>query len=156
MMKLHKLRIILTAFIITVIPLTACGNAQKTESEDPNVTNVYLDELLNEDMTDADKQRQYLVYLEQYLKENILEAQPDIEEADVTLVSDTESDFTVSSENDSEEIQVNVVLKLQDELTSISASKLADALATAIGNATTDNILIQDSEGTILFPDGTN
>ena len=156
MMKLHKLRIILTAFIITVIPLTACGNAQKAEAEDPNVTNVYLDEILNEDMTDADKERQYLVYLEQYLKENILEAQSDIEEADVTLVSNAESDFTVSSENDSEEIQVNVVLKLQDELTSISASKLADALATAIGNPTTDNIFIQDSEGTTLFPNVTN
>lgn len=155
-MYLNKLRIILTALIITVIPLTACGDVQKAEAEDSTVTNVYLDELFNEAMTDADKQRQYLVYLEQYLKEDILEAQPEIEEANVALVSNAESDFLINSENDAEEIQVNVVLKLEDELTSISASKLADVLATAIGNATTDNIFIQDSEGTTLFPDGTN
>lgn len=152
-MDLNKFRVYLTAFI-AAIPLTACGNSQSAVTESSSSTVSYdLEQTLSEDMTDTDKQKQYLAYLEQYLKEDVLESLSDVEDASVTLVSDTESGFPINSGNHSDEIQVNVMLKLQGGLTTYDASELADVIATAVGNPTTDNIVIQDSEGTLLFPD---
>lgn len=154
-MNLNKFQICLTTFI-AAIPLAACGNTPNAAAESSGSTASYnLEQSLNEDMTDAGKEAQYLAYLEQYLQEDILESLSDVENARVSLVSDTKSDILINSEKDSDEIKVNVMLELQDGLTTYDASELADVIATAVGNPTTDNIVIQDSEGTLLFPDKT-
>ena len=50
-----------------------------------------------------------------------------------------------------EESSASVVLELKDEFSVDSAAYLARAIATAIGNTTTEHIVIMDSEGNMLF-----
>lgn len=101
-------------------------------------------------LSDADKQSQYLAYLQNYLEKDVLEALPDIESADVTLSAPADTDGILISSD--EEIHVDVVLELSDGLSSYSASELADMLAKGIGNSTTDDITITDADGVRLFP----
>ena len=101
-------------------------------------------------VTEADKQRQYLVYLENFIKEGILEPISEVKNASVTLQSPTYSENTISS---NEEISVAVVLELEDELSTVSTTELADYLATAVGNTSTDEITIMDIDGNLLFPE---
>ncbi|MBD5453482.1 MAG: hypothetical protein HDR30_04020, partial [Lachnospiraceae bacterium] len=103
----------------------------------------------NDALTDEDKQRQYLAFLENFIQEEILEPLPEVKSASVTLQSPTGSENTI---NTNEEISVSVVLELQNELSTDSTTELADYLATAVGNTSTDEITIMDVDGNILFP----
>lgn len=149
---------------LTAAMLTACGsNAGNTSdntdiqtadsSSSYNVTDVVnADDAANgAGFTDKDRERQYLAYLENYLKEDVLIPLDDIKDAAVTLSAFTDTDNTLM--NADSEINIAVVLDLENELTAYSADELAEILAKGVGNESTDNIVIMDSDGNQLFPD---
>ena len=133
--------------LLAVSLLTACGSKNQ-EVQSYNIENIVLPSDGNE-LTEEDKQRQYLAYLENYIKDNFLEPLSEVKNASVTLQSPTGSENTI---NTNEEISVAVVLELQNELSPDSTTELAGYLATAVGNTSTDEITIMDVDGNILFP----
>ena len=146
-MKKHLLCITLLAASL----LTACGRKNQevhTYIYEPAST-YELPSEGNDTLTEADRQRQYLAYLENYIKDNLLEPLSEVKDASVALYSPTDSENTINS---NEEISVAVVLELQDELSTVSTTELADYLATAVGNTSTDEIIIMDVDGNMLFP----
>ena len=135
-------------FCITLLAaslLTACGSKNQ-EVQSYNVENIVLPE---ENVTEEDKQRQYLAFLENYIKDNVLEPLSEVKNASITLQSPMNSENTI---NTNEEISVAVVLELQNELSTARTTELADYLATAVGNTSTDEITIMDVDGNLLFP----
>ena len=142
-MKKHLLCITLLAASL----LTACGSKNQ-EVQSYNIENIVLPSDGNE-LTEEDKQRQYLAYLESFIADNVLEPLSEVKNASVTLQSPTYSENTISS---NEEISVAVVLELEDELSTVSTAELANYLATSVGNTSTDEITIMDIDGNILFP----
>lgn len=98
--------------------------------------------------TESDKQRKYVLYLEKYLEDNMLENFSAIKSANVTLNIPENTGTLIDS---GEEAYASVVLELKDEFSTESAAYLARAVATAIGNETTNNIVIMDTEGNMLF-----
>ena len=135
------------ATLLAASLLTACGSKNQ-EVHTYNVENIVLPD---GNVTEADKQRQYLAYLENYIKDNLLEPLSEVKNASVTLQSPTDSENTI---NTNEEISVAVVLELQNELSTDSTAELADCLATAVGNTSTNKITIMDIDGNLLFSDG--
>lgn len=138
-------------FCITLLAaslLTACGS-QNQEVRTYEVEDVILPSEGNE-LTEEDRQRQYLAYLENFIEDEILEPLSEVKSASVTLQSPTESETIINSD---EEISVAVVLELEDELSTVSTIELADYLATAVGNASTNEISIMDADGNVLFPE---
>lgn len=98
--------------------------------------------------TESDKQRQYKLYLEKYIENNMLEPIEVVKRATVTL-NLPENTGTLMDAN--EESSASVVLTLNGEMTSETAASIARAIATGLGNDTTRNIVIMDSEGNMLF-----
>ena len=146
-MKKHLLYTTLLAASL----LTACGSKnQETHTYIYEPTTSYVLPSDGNELTDEDKQRQYLVYLGNYIEDNVLEPLSEVKDASVTLYSPTASENTI---NTNEEISVAVVLELQDELSTVSTAELADYLATAVGNTSTDEITIMDVDGNLLFPE---
>lgn len=133
--------------LLAVSLLTACGSKnQEVETYYYDIEDIALS---SEGSTDEDRQRQFQIYLENYIKDNLLEPLSEVKNASVTLYSPTDSGITLNSD---EETSVAVVLELQDELSTFSATELAGYLATAVGNTSTDEITIMDVDGNILFP----
>ena len=97
--------------------------------------------------TESDKQKTYKLYQEKHLEE-IMEAQTAVNAAYVTL-SIPDNDGTLLSKN--EEAYASVMLELTDELGTGVAENFARNIATALGNKTTANITIIDSNGNLLF-----
>ena len=97
--------------------------------------------------TESDKQKTYKLYQEGHL-EDIMEAQSAVKKAYVTL-SIPENDGTLLAKE--EESYASVVLELEEELGAGVAENFAKNIATALGNKTTDNITILDSQGKLLF-----
>lgn len=98
--------------------------------------------------TESDKQRAYLLYQEKYLEDHMLELFSAVKSADVTLHI---PDSTGLLSDAGEESYATVVLELRDEFSADNAAYLARAIATGIGNTTTDNIVIMDTNGNLLF-----
>ncbi len=98
--------------------------------------------------TESDKQKKYVVYLQKYLEHDVIEQFTAVESANVTLNIPENDGTLIASE---EESYAWILLTLKDEFTTESASYLARAVATAIGNETTNNIVIMDNEGNMLF-----
>ena len=98
--------------------------------------------------TESDKKRAYLLYQEKYLEDHMLELFSAIKSADVTLHIPDNTGLLSDAE---EESYASVVLELQDEFSAENAAYLARAIATGIGNPTTDNIVIMDTNGNLLF-----
>ncbi len=98
--------------------------------------------------TESDKQREYVVYLEKYLEDNMLQKFSAIQNANIMLNIPENTGVLIDSE---EESSAMVVLELKDEFSPESAASLARAIATGIGNETTNNIVIMDTEGNMLF-----
>lgn len=98
--------------------------------------------------TESDKQRKYQLYMEKRLEKEFIEKFSSIKSATVEL-SIPENDGTLISSE--EEAFASVLLELQGEFTTDNAAFLARALATAIGNTTTNNVVIIDTEGNMLF-----
>lgn len=98
--------------------------------------------------TESDKQRNYLLYLEGYLKDNLIEPLDIVKNAYVTLNIPENTGTLIDSE---EESSATVILELDGEMSPETAASLARAIATGMGNTTTNNIVIMDTNGNSLF-----
>ncbi len=97
--------------------------------------------------TETDKQKTYKLYQEGHL-EDIMEAQAAVNKAYVTL-SIPDNDGTLLAKE--EEAYASVMLDLNEELGQGVADNFAKNIATALGNKTTENVTIIDSNGNLLF-----
>lgn len=97
--------------------------------------------------TEGDKSKKYKLYLEDYIAKN-LEGMDNIKAASVQL-SIPDDDGTVLAKN--EDTYVSVILTLENQMETTVAEAIAKSLATAVGNATTEHVLIIDSSGNLLF-----
>lgn len=100
--------------------------------------------------TESDKEKKHVVYLQRYLEDDMLERFTAVREAHVKL-DIPQNDGTLLATD--EEAYAWVLLELQDEFTTENAAALARAVATAIGNDSTDRIVIMDFDGNMLFPE---
>ena len=98
--------------------------------------------------TESDKQKKYVVYLQKYLENDVIKKFTAVKSAYVTL-NIPENDGTLIASK--EESSAWILLELKDEFTTDNAAYLARAVATAIGNETTNNIVVMDTEGNMLF-----
>ena len=98
--------------------------------------------------TESDKQKKYIEFLQDSLARDFLAKFSAVRSARVQLHI-PENDGTLLATQ--EESFATIVLELQDEFSTESAAYLARAVATAIGNTTTNNIVIMDSDGNMLF-----
>lgn len=97
--------------------------------------------------TESDKQKKYKLYLEGKLEED-LESNNAVIKARVQL-SIPENDGTLISKD--EESHASVVLTLEGELEQNVPSSMAKTIAAALGNDTTQNVVIIDTDGNLLF-----
>ena len=97
--------------------------------------------------TESDKQKTYKLYQESHLQD-IMEATEAVKAAYVTL-SIPDNDGTLLAKE--EEAYASVMLELKEELQPGIAENFAKNIATALGNKTTDNITIIDTNGNLLF-----
>lgn len=97
--------------------------------------------------TESDKQKKYVVYLERLMKESI-ESYEFVKTATVQL-NIPEDDGTMIAKNT--EKSASILLVLKGECTSDAAAAMARFVATALGNETTKNVTIIDSNGRMLF-----
>ncbi|WMC93020.1 flagellar M-ring protein FliF C-terminal domain-containing protein [Kineothrix sp. MB12-C1] len=98
--------------------------------------------------TESDKQKKYQLYMETRLEKEFIEKFAAIKSASVEL-SIPENDGTLISTE--EEAFASILLEIDGEFTTDNAAYLARAVATAIGNTTTNNIVILDTTGNMLF-----
>jgi len=100
--------------------------------------------------TESDKQKKYKVYLQDTLANDFIKMFDAIEKAKVELTI-PENDGTLLSKN--EEASASIILKLKDPeaFTEDNAAYLAKAVSVALGNKSTDNIVVMDSAGNMLF-----
>lgn len=97
--------------------------------------------------TEADKQREYVVYREKQL-ERAIETNNAVKSVDVVLYIPEESGTLIASQ---EEASAWVQIALQEKLSGDQAAAIARAVATGLGNETTANIVIVDTDGNLLF-----
>ena len=97
--------------------------------------------------TESDKQKKNVYYLERKLARDIMKFAA-VKSASVELTI-PENNGTLLAER--EEASAFVLLELKDEFSAETAAYLARATATAMGNETTDNIVIMDTAGNMLF-----
>lgn len=100
--------------------------------------------------TEADKSKKYQLYMQNDLEEK-LESLAAIDDARVTLNVPQDNGTLIAR---SEPSYAWVVLDLNSEIDDNVAQGLGRAIATALGNETTDNITILDSRGNTLFAGG--
>lgn len=120
---------------------TGCGVSKQDNigAGSMEAEEILLDDSLQGDLTDADKKMKYTEYLQEILSNDIEEAYPAVKCAAVTLAEAGDTTRTVIS------------LELQEELAPDSVAEIAKYAATAVGASSTDNVVIQDTEGTVLF-----
>lgn len=102
--------------------------------------------------TESDKQKKYKVYLEDALERDLKKLNV-VKSASVELTIPENTGTLLDTE---EETFAFVLLELKDELGSDSAAAIARSVAAAIGNATTDNIVILDADSNLLFTQDEN
>ena len=98
--------------------------------------------------TESDKQKKYVVYLQKELENNFVSMFTAIKRASVMLNIPEDDGTLIAKEQES---YATVVLELKDEFSQENAAYLARAVATALGNDTTNNIVIMDSDSNMLF-----
>ncbi len=98
--------------------------------------------------TESDKQKKHVKYLEEQLSNDFLSMFTAIKRARVKLNIPKDDGTLIAKE---EEASAWVQLELKDEFSQENAAYLARAIATALGNKTTNNIVILDTEGNMLF-----
>ncbi len=110
------------------------------------------DDFVNSSMstTSADKERQWQLYLQAQL-EMTLKAQNSVKSATVILDIPSRNGTLASQQ---EEASAFITLELDGTLTSSQAAGLARCAATSLGNATTANITIMDTDANLLFAGG--
>ncbi len=100
--------------------------------------------------TEADKQKKYQLYLEQKFATQLATIS-NISSAEVTLSLPTDDGTMIAQE---QEAFANVILNLSDEMDEEQAAGIAKYIATGLGNKTSENILILDGDGNVLFSGG--
>jgi flagellar M-ring protein FliF len=100
--------------------------------------------------TEADKDRRYQVYLESELEETI-ESLNNVKEAKIRMNIPTD-DGTLIAQN--EPTYVAVVLDLDGEMSEEQASGLAKMVAVAVGNDSTEEVTIMDTDNNTLYAGG--
>ena len=100
--------------------------------------------------TEADKKKKYQLYLEEKFADS-LETISSVSAADVTL-NIPDDDGTIITKG--LEAYASVILTLNDEMDEEQAAGIAKYIATELGNKTTDNVLILDGDGQVLFSGG--
>lgn len=98
--------------------------------------------------TESDKQKRYEYYLETRLADDFIARFSSVKSAVVDL-SLPQNDGTLISTK--EEAGAWIMLTLSGEFGEDNAAFLAKAVSRAIGNETTENIVITDTEGNLLF-----
>ena len=100
--------------------------------------------------TEADKQKKMQVLME-YNYKTALEQQSNIKSADVSFhIPDDDGTLIANTEPSYAKVQ----LELSDTMTSDQAAAIAKWIATGLGNDTTENITIIDTNGNLLFSGG--
>ncbi len=104
--------------------------------------------------TESDKQKRYQLYLEKHIAED-LEQQENINKVTINL-NLPDNDGTLLSKE--EEAYASIMLTLEDKtlMNEMTSAAIARFVATAIGNTTTDNIVIMNSDGDMLYAGGSN
>jgi flagellar M-ring protein FliF len=97
--------------------------------------------------TEADKQKKYKLYLESKLSDT-LKTMEGVKEAAVSLSIPVEDGTIISQELDT---YASVMLTLDTVLSDEAPTVMAKYVATAVGNKTTDSVVIIDSNGNLLF-----
>lgn len=97
--------------------------------------------------TQSDRQKQYVYYLEQKFANDIASIEA-IKSARVTLNLPEQTGLLIDS---GEEASAWIQLTLRDKLSTDQAATIAKAVATALGNDSTANITIVDSNANLLF-----
>lgn len=100
--------------------------------------------------TESDKNKKYQLYLESKFEKQLATIS-NIENASVSL-SIPEEDGTIISMG--QETYASVILELNGEMTEEQAAGIAKFMATEVGNDSTDNILLLDANGNVLFSGG--
>lgn len=100
--------------------------------------------------TESDKQKKYTAYRENKLTQD-LENMSFVSSASVNMYV-PDNDGTLINNN--KESSVQIMLTLSGECTSDNAAAIARMAKTVVGNETTDNIVIIDSDGNLLFSGG--
>ncbi|WP_026494473.1 flagellar basal-body MS-ring/collar protein FliF [Butyrivibrio sp. WCD3002] len=128
----------------TATLLLAQNDIQATSYSIENVTDSSFS------TTESDKQKRYVKYLEDKLENEFIEEFDAIEKAKVKL-SIPVNDGTLLSQH--EEASASIILRLKDPdaFNEDNAAYLAKAVSVALGNKTTDNIVIMDSNSNMLF-----
>lgn len=97
--------------------------------------------------TESDKAKTYKKYQEAHLEE-IMEATEYVKNAYVTLFIPDDTGTLLDTK---EESYASVMLDLDGELPQGTAENFAKNIATALGNKTTENVTIVDTNGNLLF-----
>ena len=97
--------------------------------------------------TESDKQKQYVYYMEQKLAKDI-SSMESVKSATVNLHIPDQTGTLIAKETDS---SAWIQLELRDEFNQDQAATVAKAVATALGNTSTENITIVDSYANLLF-----
>lgn len=138
--------------------LTACGATGTANTSDYDAetavgaeiqdldTEGYLITETGSATTDEEKQLKYMLYLQEVLSREIAKAYPSVRDADVKIVTDSDTTITDTEEA----MQVNILLDLEAELAEDSVVEIAEAAATAMGSET-DNVTIVDTDGNVLY-----
>lgn len=97
--------------------------------------------------TEADRQRRYVKYLESMM-EDTLESYAFVKDATVQLTVPQDDGTLISQQ---QETSAGVMLILSGECTRDAAAGMARFIATALGNDSTERIVITDNLGNVLF-----
>lgn len=97
--------------------------------------------------TEADKQKKYKLYLESKLEETLM-TMDGVKDASVSLSIPDEDGTIISQELDT---YASVLLTLSGSLAEGAPTVMAKYVATAVGNKTTDSIVVIDSNGNLLY-----
>lgn len=97
--------------------------------------------------TESEKEQKRTLATQTDLRNALMKYQG-VKDANVTLYR-PESTYTIFDE--SKEASVSIMLTLTEEMTKAQAKSLASYVANAVGNSSTDNIVIMDQNRTMLF-----
>ena len=103
--------------------------------------------------TEADKQKKYVLYLESRLEQDFLAKFDAIEAANVQL-NIPDNDGTLIGNKEQAHVWILLTLKEEGKFDEENAAYLARAVASAVGNENTDNIVILETGGNMLFSGG--
>ena len=103
--------------------------------------------------TESDKQRLYVDFLEKKMAGDFIATFDAIKSAKVEL-NIPDNDGTLLSKSKESSASIVLTLSKPDAFTEDNAAYLARAVATALGNGTTDNIVIMDNAANLLFAGG--